>query len=69
MRLLWTLQNVPELVSAVKAEKNDVMFGTLDTWLLYKLSGNRKLHLTNASNVAATGLYDPFSMEYSTKLL
>ena len=65
MRLLWTLQNIPELVAAVKAEKNDVMFGTLDTWLLYKLSGNKKLHLTNTSNVAATGLYDPFSMEYA----
>ena len=55
MRLLWTLQNVPELMAAVKAGKNDVMFGTIDTWLLYKLSGDRKLHFSNISNIAASG--------------
>ena len=55
MRLLWTLQNVPELMAAIKAGKNDVMFGTIDTWLLYKLSGDAKLHFSNISNVAATG--------------
>ena len=55
MRLLWTLQNIPELVAAVKAEKNDVMFGTIDTWLLYRFSGDKKLHFSNISNVAASG--------------
>ena len=55
MRLLWTLQNIPELVAAVKAEKNDVMFGTIDTWLLYRFSGDKKKHFSNISNVAASG--------------
>ena len=58
MRLLWTLQNVPELMAAIKAGKNDVMFGTIDTWLLYKLSGDAKLHFSNISNVAATGNFE-----------
>ena len=55
MRLLWTLQNIPELVNALKSDRHEVMFGTLDCWLLYKLSGDKKLHITNMSNVAATG--------------
>ena len=56
MRLLWTLQNIPELVEAFKnGSKHDILFGTLDTWLLYKLSGDKKIHITNISNAAGTG--------------
>ena len=54
LRLLWTLQNVPELQNALKID--DVMYGTLDSWLLYKLSGEERLHMTNVSNAAATGI-------------
>ncbi|HWI18456.1 MAG TPA: FGGY family carbohydrate kinase, partial [Vicinamibacterales bacterium] len=35
----------------------DLMFGTIDTWLVYKLTGG-KLHLTDASNASRTMLYD-----------
>lgn len=55
MRLLWVLQNVPELMNAVKHDKTDVLYGTLDCWLLYKFSGEKKVHMTNISNAAATG--------------
>ena len=58
MRLLWTLQNIPELTEAIKAEKNNVLFGTLESWLLYKFSGAKKLHISTTSNVAATGKND-----------
>ena len=40
-----------ELIQALK--ENDVMFGTLDSWLIYKFT---KLHLSNISNSAATGI-------------
>ena len=36
-RLLWALEKVPALRKA--AESGDAMFGTLDTWLLYRLTG------------------------------
>jgi glycerol kinase len=36
--------------------RDDVLFGTVDTWLLHKLTGGR-LHLTDISNAAATGTY------------
>lgn len=55
MRLLWVLQNVPELMNAVKHDKTDVLYGTLDSWLLFKFSGDKQVHLTNISNAAATG--------------
>ena len=53
-RLVWALQNVPQLKGALA--KDDVLFGTVDTWLLHKFSGG-KLHLTDISNAAATGLF------------
>merc|ERR1711997_573295 len=64
MRLLWTIQNIPELTEALKTEKDNVMFGTLECWLLFKLSGDKKLHLSTYSNAAATGIFDPFSLDY-----
>ena len=51
-RLLWALQNIPALKEAVK--KNNAMFGTLDTWLLYKLSRGKNF-MTDIANAAATG--------------
>lgn len=39
------------------------MFGTLDTWLLYKLTKGR-LHVTDVSNASATGFFDLFNMSW-----
>ena len=39
------------------------MFGCVDTWILYKLTGK---HITEVSNIAATGIYDPFTMQYAS---
>ena len=52
MRLLWALQNYPELSKA--ASEGRARFGTVDTWLLHKMSGGR-LHITEIGNVSATG--------------
>ncbi|CAH2042421.1 unnamed protein product, partial [Iphiclides podalirius] len=62
LRLFWALNNVPALQSAVR--NNEAMFGTLDTWLLYKLTGN-KLHMTDVSSASATGFFDPFTMQWA----
>ncbi len=52
MRLLWALQNVPELKAA--ARRGCAMFGTLDTWLLYKFSKGHT-YLTEIACASATG--------------
>ncbi|XP_041984824.1 putative glycerol kinase 5 [Aricia agestis] len=62
LRLYWALQNIPELKAAV--DTNDAMFGTLDTWLLYKMTGG-KVHMTDVSSASATGFYDPFTMQWA----
>lgn len=67
-RLAWCLENIPELNEAVK--QNKALFGTVDTWILYKLTAG-KLHVTDASNASATGFYDPFTFgwaEWAQKL-
>ena len=46
MRLLWVLDNVPGLREA--AERNELMFGCVDSWLLYKLTGK---HITEGEDM------------------
>ena len=55
---VWALQHVPGLREAV--QQGEVLFGCIDTWLIYKLTGK---HLTEVSNIAASGFYDPFIMQ------
>lgn len=62
LRLLWVLQNIPEVKDAV--DKGELLFGTVDSWLLYKLSGG-KSHLIEVSCASATGLFDPFTMKWA----
>ena len=60
-RLLWALENVPALRRAT--ETGDAMFGTLDTWLLYKLTGGGT-YVSEISNASGTGLFDPFTVSW-----
>lgn len=39
------------------------MFGTLDTWLIYKLTGGVN-YVTDITNASATGFYDPFVLDW-----
>ena len=66
IKLAWALRNIAEVRQAAK--DNDLMFGTLDTWLIYKLTGELN-HVTEASNVISTGLWDLFSKDYSERAL
>ncbi|XP_026320540.1 putative glycerol kinase 5 [Hyposmocoma kahamanoa] len=62
LRLSWAMQNIAALKEAAK--NNDAMFGTLDTWLLYKLT-DHKIHMTDVSSASATGFFDPFTMQWA----
>lgn len=62
----WVLDNVAG--AREKAAAGDLLFGTVDTWLVWKYTGG-KVHATDYSNVSATGMYDPFRMKWSTELM
>ena len=52
VRLAWILRNNKEVMHAYK--EGDLMFGTLDSWLVYKLNGGG-IHVTEPSNAISTG--------------
>jgi len=54
-KLAWLLDAVPG--ARRRAEAGELAFGTIDTWLAWKLSGGR-LHVTDPSNASRTLLYD-----------
>ena len=54
-KLAWLLNHIPN--AHQRAENGELAFGTVDTWLAWKLSGG-KLHITDASNAARTLLFD-----------
>ena len=54
-KLEWMLEHVDGV--RARAEKGELAFGTIDSWLLYRLSGGT-VHVTDASNASRTLLYD-----------
>ncbi|KAM5154127.1 glycerol kinase 5 [Callospermophilus lateralis] len=62
LRLAWILQNLTEVQKAV--EEENCCFGTIDTWLLYKLTKGSQ-YATDFSNASTTGLFDPYEMCWS----
>ena len=62
-KILWLIRNVPDIK---KTLDTDVCFGTIDSWLIYNLTGNYYTDVTNASR---TLLYDLYKMEWSSDLL
>ncbi|MDJ0513659.1 MAG: glycerol kinase GlpK [Methyloceanibacter sp.] len=65
-KLAWLLTNVPGLRE--KAARNEVCFGTIDSFLLYKLTGGTQ-HITDATNAARTMLFDIRNGRWDPKLL
>lgn len=65
-KIKWILDNVKG--AREKAEAGDLMFGTVDTWLLYNLSG-KKVHKTDYTNASRTMIYNIKKLEWDTKLL
>jgi len=62
----WMLENVDGVKE--KAKKGDILFGTMDTWLVWKLTGG-KVHITDYSNASRTLLYNIKSLEWDDKIL
>ncbi len=54
-KIMWILDNVPG--ARKSAEEGNLLFGTIDTWLIYKLSKG-KYHITDYSNASRTMLFD-----------
>ncbi len=65
-KINWLLGNVPD--AREKAENGELAFGTVDTWLVWKLTGG-KLHITDPSNASRTMLYNINSLEWDDELL
>jgi glycerol kinase len=65
-KISWILDNVPN--ARQLAEVGRLAFGTVDTWLLWKLTGGR-VHLTDASNASRTMLFDLHSGRWDRDLL
>jgi glycerol kinase len=65
-KIAWLLDHVPG--ARARAAAGDLAFGTVDTWLMWKLSGGA-LHVTDVSNASRTMLFDIERGEWDTDLL
>ena len=65
-KIKWILDHVPGARN--KAEKGNLCFGTIDTWLLFKLTGG-KIHATDVSNASRTMLFNIHSLQWDRELL
>ncbi len=65
-KIRWILDNVPG--ARERAERGELAFGTIDTWLLWKLT-NGAVHATDASNASRTMLLNIKTLEWDDKLL
>jgi glycerol kinase len=65
-KIKWILDNVKN--ARKLAEKGELLFGTVDTWLVWNLT-NRKVHATDYSNASRTLLFNIKKLEWDEKLL
>lgn len=65
-KIVWILENVPGVRE--KAEKGDLMFGNMDSWLVWKLTGGEQ-HITDASNASRTLLCNIADVAWDKDLL
>lgn len=65
-KIKWMLDNVEGL--RVRAENGEIAFGTIDSWMVYKLTGGRA-HVTDYSNASRTLLYNIFDLKWDDELL
>lgn len=65
-KVKWILDNVEG--AREKAEKGELLFGTIDTWLTWKLTGGQA-HVTDYSNASRTLMYNIYDLEWDQELL
>lgn len=65
-KVKWLLDNVPG--ARERAEKGELLFGTVETWLIWKLTKGR-VHVTDYSNAARTMLFNINTLEWDDEIL
>lgn len=65
-KLRWILENVEG--AREKAENGDLLFGTIETWLIWKLTGG-KVHITDYSNASRTMLFNIGTLKWDDDIL
>jgi glycerol kinase len=65
-KVKWILDHVAG--SRERAKKGELLFGTMDTWVIWKLSGG-KAHVTDYSNASRTLMYNIYDLEWDDELL
>jgi len=65
-KLRWILENVPG--ARERAEKGELLFGTVETWLIWKLTGG-KVHVTDYSNASRTMLFNINTLRWDEDIL
>jgi glycerol kinase len=66
LSLHWIMENIP--AARARAQAGELAFGTIDSWLIYKLTGG-KTHAIAASNASVTGSYDLLADRWYTEWL
>jgi glycerol kinase len=65
-KIAWLLDNIPG--ARGRAERGELAFGTVDTWLVWQLTGNRT-HVTDVSNASRTMLFNIHAGDWDEELL
>ena len=65
-KIRWILQNVPGAME--QAQAGDLLFGTVETWLIWKLTGG-KVHVTDYSNASRTMLFNINTLTWDQEIL
>jgi glycerol kinase len=65
-KIKWLLDNVPG--ARERAEKGELLFGTIDSWLIWKLTGGN-VHVTDQTNASRTMLYNIHTLQWDEELL
>ena len=65
LKLVWLFENLPE--ARARAEQGKALFGTIDSWLIWNLTGGS--HLTDATNASRTLLMNLETLEWDEELL
>lgn len=65
-KLKWILDNVEG--AREKAERGDLLFGTIDTWLIWNMTGG-KVHITDYSNASRTMMFNINTLEWDDEIL
>ena len=65
-KIRWILQNVPG--AREQAKRGELLFGTVETWLIWKLTGGR-VHVTDYSNASRTMLFNINTLSWDEEIL